>query len=349
MASFGKLLSSLNTAFKFNQQTNIIISRTYAARKGTREKARKKKVKVEVKKIGFIPHNQRGKAQLDLLRQSNRFNDSWKQTPVDDVWSAQYNKSKVYTFEEAVSCHRETHHPTMYNVPNAPLIAKIELDMRAEKKNRFIDNISRICPIPYPFQHGDDRTILVFAKGSELQDEAKKAGATLVGGSELIKDIQNGDLMLQEFQYTIAHPNILPELVSLRGLMKKRFPNPKNGTLGPDISNMIHNFLTGIKYNANKDEREQDYAAVNAVFGTLNMETIQLEENLIALLKDVDSAKPRRNNPFITRCYLLSPPSREKFIINLEQYIDSSENTNKSSLSDENEEEEEPAEKTAVN
>lgn len=72
--------------------------------------------------------------RLDLLRQSNRFNDSWKQTPVDDVWSAQYNKSKVYTFEEAVSCHRETHHPTMYNVPNAPLIAKIELDMRAEKK-----------------------------------------------------------------------------------------------------------------------------------------------------------------------------------------------------------------------
>lgn len=37
-----------------------IVARNYAARKGTREKARKKKVKVEVVKTGFIPHNQRG-------------------------------------------------------------------------------------------------------------------------------------------------------------------------------------------------------------------------------------------------------------------------------------------------
>lgn len=43
------------------QQPLHTTGRTEAARKGTREKARKKKVKVEVKKVGFIPHNQRGK------------------------------------------------------------------------------------------------------------------------------------------------------------------------------------------------------------------------------------------------------------------------------------------------
>lgn len=43
-----------------NLLVNVFQVRNYAARKGTREKARKKKVKVEEKKIGFIPHNQRG-------------------------------------------------------------------------------------------------------------------------------------------------------------------------------------------------------------------------------------------------------------------------------------------------
>jgi hypothetical protein len=42
-----------------------------AARKGTREKAKKKKVKVEVKKVGFIPHNMRGKDKYDQFNFSN--------------------------------------------------------------------------------------------------------------------------------------------------------------------------------------------------------------------------------------------------------------------------------------
>lgn len=44
-----------------HQRSIHVTQQNDAARKGTREKARKKKVKVEVKKIGFIPHNQRGK------------------------------------------------------------------------------------------------------------------------------------------------------------------------------------------------------------------------------------------------------------------------------------------------
>jgi hypothetical protein len=40
---------------------------------------------------------------------------------------------------------------------------------------------------------------------------------------------QNGELSLQDFRFIIAHPDILPELVSVRGLMKKKFPNQKSG------------------------------------------------------------------------------------------------------------------------
>lgn len=56
LAAVSPMLMQLN-----RQQPLHTTGRNEAARKGTREKARKKKVKVEVKKVGFIPHNQRGK------------------------------------------------------------------------------------------------------------------------------------------------------------------------------------------------------------------------------------------------------------------------------------------------
>lgn len=55
--------------------------------------------------------------------------DSQRTDPIDNVWIGRFHKWKIYSFEEAVQSHRETHHPTMYNLPNAPIKAFIELDM----------------------------------------------------------------------------------------------------------------------------------------------------------------------------------------------------------------------------
>lgn len=130
--------------------------------------------------------------------------------------------------EEAVNCHRETHHPTMINLPNAPLMAHVELNMQGEKITRFVDNFQRMVAIPHVFNHGENRNIIVFAKGQEQLKEASDAGATLVGGAELIKEIQNGDLQMSEYPFVLAQPNILPNLVVIRGLLKKsKFPNPQ--------------------------------------------------------------------------------------------------------------------------
>lgn len=72
-----------------------------------------------------------------LSRQTKKFDDSWKQKPTDNVYPIRYYQWRVYSFVEAVQCHRETHHPTMYNEPNAPLNVIIELNMEAEKKVFF--------------------------------------------------------------------------------------------------------------------------------------------------------------------------------------------------------------------
>ncbi|XP_055905393.1 39S ribosomal protein L1, mitochondrial [Eupeodes corollae] len=293
---------------------------TEAARKGTREKARKKKVKVEVKKVGFIPHNQRNKG-LNLSKVNKHIDDSWKAIPKDNCYVGKYYRWAEYTVAEAIQCHRETHHPSMYNVPNAPLNVEIELNMQAEKANRFVDNFNRMAMIPHKFDHGDERKILAFTKENDLIAEARQAGASLVGGVELIKDITNGDLLLTDYDFIIAHTNILPELVSLRGLLKRKFPNPRSETLGTNLTEMIKKFSDGISYAATKDEHQQDFGIITTCIGTLDMDEKYLEENLISLLKDVNSMRPKREGKFITRVLLKSPPSSEQLKINPFIYV----------------------------
>ncbi|KAF2905057.1 hypothetical protein ILUMI_01120 [Ignelater luminosus] len=337
------LICGLNNSLLQSVAVTPIAVRNYAARKGTRERKRKAKVKVTVEKVGFIPHNQRDKEKFLLNRPKRKFDDSLKSLPVDNVYVQKYYKWRVYPFAEAVECHRETHHPDMYNRPNANLQVTIELNMEAEKKTRFVDNFTRIASMPHKFDHGEDRSIVAFAKSEEMQKEAKAAGADLVGGVELIKDIQNGRVSLQDFQFIIAHPNILPELVSVRGLMKRRFPNPKTGTLDVDLPSLINKFLYGVNYSAVKDEYEKDFGIIETVIGTLNMDTKHLEENLASLIKDIYTMKPKRDGPFISRCLLLSPPSREKLKVDYSLYIDCDSKEKVESVSDEEEDEKEVA------
>uniref|UniRef100_A0A6B2E7X8 Putative 50s ribosomal protein l1 ic n=1 Tax=Phlebotomus kandelakii TaxID=1109342 RepID=A0A6B2E7X8_9DIPT len=293
----------------------------WAARKGTREKAKKKKIKVEVKKVGFIPHNQRNKDKLLTAVVNKHVDDSWKQIPLDDVYVGRYYRWKVYPFREAVESHRETHHPTMYNVPNANLDVHIELNMVAEKKTRHIDNFYRIVKIDHSFSQGVDRQIIVFTKTKESAKEAMQAGATIAGGAELIRDVQNGEVQLSDYQYVLAHPEVLPELVTLRGLMKKKFPNPKNGSLGVDIPSMVQHFKNGIEYSAIRDENQRDFGLITTTIGSLNMDIDHLEKNLISVLKDVDSVRPKRDGKFITRVLLKSSPSSEQFKIDPFLYV----------------------------
>jgi len=314
-----------------------------AARKGTREKARKKKVKVEVQKVGWIPHNLRDKGKLSLERANKHVDDSWKQTPTDNCYIGKYYRWTVFSIADAIKAHQETHHPTMYNAPNAPLQVTIELNMQGEKKTRFVENFQRIALIPHKFDHGEDRTVLVFAKSQDLVSEAVTAGATMAGGVELIKDVQNGKLQLADYQYILAHPNILADLVTLRGLMKKRFPNPKVGTLGADITEMVQRYLNGIQYSAKQDEFQKDFGLIQTTIGTLDMEPKQLEENLIYLLKDVDTMRPKRDGKFITRTLLTSPPSSE--CLKIDPFLHVQENYVKKGKTIEAEESDEEQEK----
>lgn len=241
----------------------------------------------------------------------------------------------------------------MYNEPNAPIFAYIEMNMQGEKATRFVENFNRMAPIQYKFDHGQERTILVFAKGPENLEIAKTAGATLMGGPEIVKDIQNGDLHLAEYQYIVAHTNMLADLLPIRGLMKKKFPYPKNGTLGTDLKEMITNFMNGIQYSAMKDEHQKNFGTITTKIGTLDMDPTHLEANLVAVLKDIDTMRPKRDGKFITRVLLKSPPSSEQLKIDPFVYVPEGKVAKKSAKVEEkqeaNDDVDEPQAREAVN
>ncbi|KYN27399.1 39S ribosomal protein L1, mitochondrial, partial [Trachymyrmex cornetzi] len=341
----GWVLNNFSATFRHASYLNFyplisfLQARNYAARKGTREKARKKKVKKVIEKVGFIPHS--GKKTLELKDISP--DDSKKPEPIDNVWISKYHKWKIDSFEEAVQNHRETHHPTIYNLQNELIKAFLELDMQGVKKTKFVDPFTRIVCLPHIFDHGQTRKLLVFCKSPEMEEIARDAGADYVGGKQLIKQIQNGQFSMKEYDIILSEPTMLPDLLLIRGLMRKKFPSTKLGTLGTDLKTMVTKFLTGMRYTGKPHETLNSFGTVDVAFGTLDMDIKQLEENFATIIKDVNEARPHRPGPFITRALITCSPSSEKFKVDFEQYL----SKDKAALEAE-EEEEEVAKQNAV-
>ncbi|XP_015184943.1 PREDICTED: 50S ribosomal protein L1 [Polistes dominula] len=323
----GRLLNNLCTTSKHNLGVTsqlIIQTRDYAARKGTRARRDAKKIKKKIEKIekiGFIDKLLQAEKKSTTVVKRKRFTPINKPGPIDNVWLFRSHPPKIYSIEEAVQCHRETHHPTMLNCPDSKVIAKFDISLLGEKKGKFIEAFSRIIDYPYNIEHNENRTILAFCAKDSLVQEVLKAGATLAGGKDLIKSIKGGDVSLSEFQYCAAHPDILPDLLLIRGLMKKKFPTTKRGTLTPDLEGLVKKFVRGTKYDAIPDKFEKEYGIIQCPIGTLDMDSKHLEENFAALVRDIHSVKPKKQTAIIIRGCLISPPGKEYFSVDVNQYL----------------------------
>lgn len=84
--------------------------------------------------------NNRAKAQTKVspLR---RIVDDWKKPAIDNVWIVKNHQQPIYALKEALECHRESHHPTMYNKPDAHVKAFIELDMQVRDHNLVVKQL----------------------------------------------------------------------------------------------------------------------------------------------------------------------------------------------------------------
>nr|XP_053633042.1 39S ribosomal protein L1, mitochondrial-like [Cherax quadricarinatus] len=246
----------------------------------------------------------------------------------------------MYSVRDAIAMHRETHHETQFNHSNALINAYIELDMSADKKHfgkpvnylqtqtfsflgeSLYDNFSNVIQLPYHFENEQQRTVLAISRNEEVIEQAWQMGVTLAAGLDVVKQVQSGEVSFQDIQHFIAEKDTLPDLVPIRGLMKRRFPSVMNGTAGSDIIPIIERFIKGVEYKTTTDKFHHDFATIEAPFGRLGMTDEQLEENLSALLNDVENQKPqKKSDQLITLVRLRTVLGPEQFKIYHKVYI----------------------------
>lgn len=83
---------------------------------------------------------------------------------MDDAYPGRYYRWPLYKTVDAIEGHKATHHPTVYDAMDSPLNVAIEMNMIGDKPTRLVSNFQKLVSIKYPFDHGQERTILVFAK-----------------------------------------------------------------------------------------------------------------------------------------------------------------------------------------
>lgn len=139
--------------------------------------------------------------------------------------------------------------------------------------------------VALPSGTGKDVRVAVFAQG-EAATAARDAGAEFVGGDDLAKEIEGG---MTDFDIAIATPDMMPTVGKLgrvlgpRGLM----PNPKTGTVTPDVVKAIEEFKGGMV-----EYRTDRFANVHVPIGKASFAEADLLKNLRALLGELERAKP---------------------------------------------------------
>lgn len=185
-------------------------------------------------------------------------------------------RTKLYPLPEAIKLVKER--------ANAKFDETIEIAMNLGVDPRHADQMVRgVCNLP----NGSGRTVrvAVFARGPKA-DEAKAAGADIVGAEDLVEQIQGGNI---NFDRCIATPDLmglvgrLGKVLGPRGLM----PNPRVGTVTMDVEGAVKAAKGGAV-----EFRVEKAGIVHAGVGKASFSEDKLAENIRAFADAVQRAKP---------------------------------------------------------
>ena len=184
---------------------------------------------------------------------------------------------KAYALAEAVKLVKER--------ANAKFDETVEVAMNLGVDPRHADQMVRgVCSLP----NGSGRKlrVAVFAKGAKAE-EAKKAGADIVGAEDLVETVSKGTI---EFDRCIATPDLMPlvgrlgKVLGPRGLM----PNPKVGTVTMDVATAVKGAKGG-----SVEFRVEKAGIVQAGVGKASFTEEQLTGNIKAFVEAVVKQKPQ--------------------------------------------------------
>ena len=190
--------------------------------------------------------------------------------------SALFDRDALFTPTEAVELVKKT--------ASAKFDESVDVAIRLGVDPRKPDQAVR-GTVALPSGSGKTMRIAVFAAGDAAQ-EARAAGADLVGADDLAAEIEKGNM---EFDLMIATPDMMPlvgrlgRVLGPRGLM----PNPKSGTVTTDVGRAVGEFKGGkVEYRTDR------HGNVHVRIGKASFNAADLETNLRAVLDEVQRVKP---------------------------------------------------------
>ncbi|NLK66053.1 MAG: 50S ribosomal protein L1 [Campylobacteraceae bacterium] len=186
------------------------------------------------------------------------------------------DSTKNYSIEEAVE--------TVKTLSSAKFDETVEVALKLNVDPRHADQMVRGSVI-LPAGTGKIVRVAVIAKDLKA-DEAKVAGADIVGDDDLIEEIQKGNI---NFDVLIATPNLMGlvgkvgRILGPKGLM----PNPKTGTVTMDVAQAVKNAKGG-QVNFRVDKQGNIHAGI----GKVSFSKEDLLSNLTAFIKEINRHKP---------------------------------------------------------
>jgi len=184
--------------------------------------------------------------------------------------------NKAYGIEEATT--------TLKSIISAKFDETVEIALNLNVDPRHADQMVRGAIV---LPHGTGKTVrvAVFAKGVKA-DEAKAAGADIVGTDELVADIKAG---IFNFDVVVAAPDCMGLVGQIGRILgpKGMMPNPKTGTVTPDVATAVKN-VKGGQVNFRVDKKGNIHAGI----GKASFEAKQIQENLNSLMIAINKQKP---------------------------------------------------------
>ena len=184
--------------------------------------------------------------------------------------------TKNYSLAEAID--------TVKLLKSAKFDETVEIALKLNVDPRHADQMVR-GSVVLPAGTGKTVRVAVIAKDAKA-DEAKAAGADMVGSDELVEDIQKG---IMNFDVLIATPNLMGlvgkvgRILGPKGLM----PNPKTGTVTMDVAQAVNNAKSGqVNFRVDK------HGNIHAGLGKVSFSKEQLNDNISTLVKAVNKQKP---------------------------------------------------------
>lgn len=189
---------------------------------------------------------------------------------------AMVDSSKAYTYQEAVALAKKT--------TTTKFDSSVEVSFCLNVDPRQADQNIRGAMV-LPNGTGKTQRVLVVTQGAKA-DEAKAAGADIVGAADVIEQIQHGWM---DFDIIVATPDMMGQLGRLGKILGPRglMPNPKTGTVTMNVTQAIEEIKKGkVEYRVDKDGN------INCLLGKVSFDAKDLESNFNALANAIVKARP---------------------------------------------------------